>query len=196
MVLASIGGGVATQKVGYYTPFAIFGSCFMSVGSGLLTTLSSSTSTGKWIGYQIIYGFGMGLCFQGPNLAAQTVLPLKDVPIGLSLMFFSQLLGATVFISVGDNVLDNQLVKRLSKIPGFDPKLVTAGGATSLLSSLPADQRQPALVAYNEALRVVFQIGLILACLSILGTAALEWKSILKKPKEALETEKDAAVAA
>ncbi|KAF2247564.1 putative MFS aflatoxin efflux pump [Trematosphaeria pertusa] len=181
MVAASIFGGIATQKIGYYTPFAILGAFLMSVGSGLLTTLQVDTTEGKWIGYQILYGFGMGLAFQAPNLAAQTVLPKQDVAIGSALMFFGQLIGATVFISIGENVLDNQLLKRLSGLPGFDPSLVTSGGATSLLSSLPASMRGTVLTAYNEALRVVFQVGLIVSCLTILGSVALEWKSVKKE---------------
>ena len=54
MVVASIAGGLATHKVGYYTPFAIVGSCLMSVGAGLLATLQVDTGEGKWIGYQIL----------------------------------------------------------------------------------------------------------------------------------------------
>lgn len=172
-----------TQKIGYYTPFGIVGSCIMSIGAGLLTTLEVNTGKGKWIGYQVLFGFGMGLNFQVPNLAAQTVLPIKDVPIGSSLVFFCQLLGAAVFVSVGENVLDNQLVQRLSGLPGFNSSLITSGGATSLLTSLPANLRMTVLTAYNEALRKVFQIGLILSCLTVLGAATLEWRSILKKPE-------------
>ncbi|KAH8812850.1 putative MFS aflatoxin efflux pump [Xylogone sp. PMI_703] len=181
MVLAVIGAGFLTQKLGYYTPFAISGSCLMSIGAGLLTTLKVDTSSGKWIGYQIIYGFGMGLCFQAPNLAAQTVLPNKDVPVGSSLILFCQLLGGTVFVSVGQNVLDNQLAQRLSRFPGYNSSLITSGGATSLIDSLSANLRETALVAYNEALQKVFQIGLIVSCLSIFGSAMLEWKSIKKQ---------------
>ena len=153
----------------------------MAIGAGLLTTLQVDTDMGKWIGYQVLYGFGMGLCFQAPNLAAQTVLPLKDVPVGSSLMFFAQLLGAAVFVSVGENVLDNQLVQRLSGLPGFNSSLITSGGATSLINSLPANLRGAVLTEYNEALRKVFQIGLIVTCLTILGSAMLEWRSVLKK---------------
>ena len=183
MVVASMFGGITTQKIGYYTPFAIVGSFIMSVAAGLLTTLQVDTGEGKWIGYQALYGFGMGLCFQAPNLAAQTVLPTKDVPVGSSLMFFSQLLGAAVIVSVGENVLDNQLVQRLSGVPGFNSSLITSGGATSLLSSLPANLRETVLTAYNESLRKVFQIGLIVSCLTILGAATLEWRSVLEKPE-------------
>lgn len=192
-VVASISGGFLNHKIGYYTPLGIAGACMMSVGAGLLTTLQVSTGEGKWIGYQVLYGFGMGLCFQTPNLATQTVLPKSDVPMGLALMFFGQLLGAAVFVSVGENVLDNQLLQKLSGIPGFSNSLVTSGGATSLLDSVPPDLRGTVLIAYNEALRKVFQIGLILSCLAVLGTAAMEWKNILKTPEEKVRAEKSGA---
>lgn len=182
-VLGSITGGITTSKVGYYTHFAIIGSSLMSVGAGLLTTLQVDTPEGKWIGYQILFGIGFGLCFQVPNLAVQTSLPKKDVPVGLALNLFGSLLGATVFTSVGENVLANQLVHRLSSLLGFSPGLVTSGGATSLLNSLPMDLRETALIAYNEALRKVFQVGLIPTCLSVLGAVSLEWRSVKKKPE-------------
>jgi hypothetical protein len=50
--------------VGYYIPVALFASVLLSIGSGLMSTFSPTTSTGKWIGYQIIYGVGRGLGVQ------------------------------------------------------------------------------------------------------------------------------------
>ncbi|KAF7533874.1 hypothetical protein G7054_g6688 [Neopestalotiopsis clavispora] len=181
MVVASMSTGILTSKIGYYTPFLITGVCVMSVGAGLLTTLEVGTGSGKWIGYQILYGFGMGLSFQAPNLAAQTVLPTRDVPIGTSLMFFSQLLGGAIFISVGENVLNTQLVQRLSSLPDFNVGLVIDNGATALTSSVPANLLPQVLLSYNEALRKCFQIGLIMCCLTILGAAAMEWRSVKQK---------------
>lgn len=88
IVVASIITGQLVSRIGYYTPFMIFGVCLTAVGAGLLTTLEIDTSEGKWIGFQIVYGFGLGSCSQAPNMAAQTVLPREDVAIGASLMFF------------------------------------------------------------------------------------------------------------
>ncbi|KAK4113293.1 MFS general substrate transporter [Canariomyces notabilis] len=181
-VVGSVFGGFLNAKVGYYTPLAIVGTCIMIVGAGMLTTLQVDSSSGKWIGYQVLYGFGLGTSFQIPNLAVQTALPKKDVPMGLALMLFGSLIGSAVFVSVGENVLSNQLGQRLSRFPGFDIKLLTSGGVTALLDSLPADSRASALAEYNEALRVVFRVGLIVSCLAILGTATLEWLSV-KKPQ-------------
>ncbi len=189
MVVGSMSGGFTNNKIGYYTPLAIVGSCVICIGAGLLTTLQVDTGKGKWISYQVIYGLGLGWCFQAPNLAVQTVLPRKEVPIGLALMIFTQLLSGAIFVSVGESVLDNQLVQRLSGVPGFSSSLITSGGATSLLSSVSADIRETVLTAYAEALRKVFQLGLILSCLTVLGTATLEWRSVLKKPAADIDAE-------
>ncbi|KAI0471128.1 putative MFS aflatoxin efflux pump [Xylariaceae sp. FL0804] len=178
MVVASISNGIIVSKIGYYTPSLLVGLCIMITGAGLLTTLHMGTEEGNWIGYQILYGFGMGCAFQAPNLAAQTVLPKEDVPIGTSLMFFSQIIGGAIFTSVGENVLNNQLLQRLSGLPGFEPSMVESTGATTLASSLPANLLQPILTGYNDSLRVVFIVGLVLGAVTIPGALAIEWRSV------------------
>lgn len=195
MILGSIFGGISNTKIGYYTPLAIIGSCVMSVGAGLITTFWVDTPQARWIGYQVIYGIGMGLCFQVPNLAVQAVMAKVDQPVGLSLMLFCNLLSSTVFVSVGANVLNTQLLDRLSGIPGFEPSLVTSGGATSLIDALPAAYRDVVLAAYNTSLRKVFQIALILCCISVIGCATLEWKNV-KQGKDNMATAEAAAAEA
>lgn len=180
IVIASIVTGQLVSRIGYYTPFLILGVCLTAVGAGLLTTLNTNTSKGMWIGYQIVYGFGFGLCSQGPNMAAQTVLPREDVAIGAVLMFFGQMLFGAIFTSVGENVLSNQLANRLAGIPGINPQQIQSTGATQLLALIPAEYHAQALRAYNDSLRVCFQVGLIMACLSIIGALGMEWRSVKK----------------
>lgn len=50
------------------------------------------------------------------------------------------------------------------------------------------DQYDIVRVSYNEALRSVFQVGLIVSCISLFGAATLEWKSI-NKVQSGLDTE-------
>lgn len=57
MVVASVSNGIFVSKIGYYAPTMVVGTVIMSIGAGLLTTLQLDTGTGKWIGYQIIYGY-------------------------------------------------------------------------------------------------------------------------------------------
>ena len=180
VVLASIITGQLVSRIGYYTPFLIFGVCFTAIGGGLLTTLEIDTSVGKWIGFQIVYGFGLGCSSQAPNMAAQTVLPRENVAIGASLMFFGQQLFGAIFISAGQNVLDNRLANRLSGIPGIDSQLIQSTGATELFNHIPIQYHAASLKAYNDSLRVVFQVALIMACLSVLGALGMEWRSVKK----------------
>ncbi|KAI9150509.1 putative HC-toxin efflux carrier TOXA 13 [Paramyrothecium foliicola] len=179
IVVASIFTGALIRRTGYYTPFMIFGICIMAVGGGLLYTLQVNTPSPRWIGYQILYGFGSGCAMQAPNLAAQTVLAKEDVSIGIALMLFGQLLGGTIFVSVAQNVLSNQLLQRLSSLPGLDPETILDTGATSLVN-LPSAIKPKVLLAYNESLRHVFLVGLVLICLAIFGAVSLEWRSMRK----------------
>ncbi|KAK4164945.1 putative HC-toxin efflux carrier [Cladorrhinum sp. PSN259] len=180
LVSASIISGVITTRIGYYMPALLTSVCLVSVGAGLLTTLQVDTPQPKWVGYQVLYGFGLGLGMQVPNLAAQTVLPQRDVPIGTSLMIFTQLLGGSVFLSVAQNVFNSKLTANLSPLPGYSPGLLLSNGATSLVKHFPESVRSQALIGYNSALREVFRVALILACLVILGAVCMEWKSVRK----------------
>ena len=192
IVAASIVAGYLITRIGYYTPFMILGVCLTAVGAGLLNALQIDTSVGRWVGFQIVYGFGFGFCSQSPNMAAQTVLPREDVSIGASLMFFGQLLFGSIFNSVGQNVLDNHLAGRLAGIPGISPQLIQSTGATQLLDDIPTQYRITALKAYNDSLRVCFQVGLIMACLSIPGALAMEWRSVKKNLHKKPDAEKTA----
>lgn len=185
LVVASIITGVLTTRVGYYTPFLILGICIIAIGAGLLTTLRLDTTVGQWIGYQILYGFGFGACVQGPNMAAQTVLSREEVSIGASLMLFAQTLFGAIFVSIGQNVLDNQLADRLGDIINITPQDIEKAGATGILESIPSQYRVSVLEAYNSSLKSCFQIALVMACVCIVGGLGMEWRSVKKQGETA-----------
>jgi MFS family permease len=192
LVVASIATGVLTTRTGYYMPFLIIGICISSIGAGLLTTLKIDTTVGQWIGYQILYGYGLGSSFQAPNMAAQTVLPRHEVTIGASLMLFAQTLFGAIFVSVGQNVLDNQLIKRLVGITNITVQQIEESGVTGLFDIIPSQYHTLALQAYNNSLRVCFRVGLILACISILAALCMEWLNVkTKKENDLLEKVED-----
>lgn len=180
MVFSSIIMGVGTAKAGYYTPFLLIGTFVTAIGSGLLTMLKVDTSMGQWIGYQIVYGFGLGGCFQAPSMAAQTVLPRKEVAIGASLMLFGQTLFSAIFVSVGQNVLDQHLANNLIRISGINitPNDIETAGITGLFEIVPPQYRASVLQAYNFSLRLCFIIALVFACLSLFGSAGMEWRNV------------------
>lgn len=185
MVLGIIFSGVLTGKIGYYTPLAYASVIIAPIGAGLICTWTPETSQAKWIAYQVIAGFGNGLGFQQANMAAQTVLKHQDVPMGSSIVQFAQLLGGTVFISVGQNLFSTRLASGIAPlVPNIDPRSLGNMGATELLDLVGAAKKSEFLSIYNDALRSVFLLATALAALAAIGAVGLEWKSVKKVEKQ------------
>ncbi|KAI9792094.1 MAG: MFS sugar transporter [Peltula sp. TS41687] len=182
VVIASLIAGGAITAIGYYTPFVIASSVLMSIGAGLLTTLQVDSPSSKWIGYQAIFGVGVGLGLQQALIAVQTVLRIDDVPTGTAVVVFSQSLGGALFVSVGQNVFNNRLIAGLrTAAPGLDPSIVLNVGATSLKSQIPQQYLSGVILAYNKAVTQTFYVSVAMACLTIIGALSLEWKSVKGK---------------
>ncbi|KAH6660659.1 putative efflux pump [Truncatella angustata] len=185
VVVASIFAGGMVTALGYYAPFMIAGTVLMSVGAGLLSTFSPSTASGAWIGYQIIFGIGVGLGMQQPMMAVQTALDIKDIPTGSSVVVFLQTLGGALFVSVAQSVFTNQLVASLQEnVPTLDPKVILVTGATNLQNTVPAELLSGVVAAYSTALTKSFVVSVGLAAFTIVGSVFIPWKSVKGKNVE------------
>ncbi|KAJ6553675.1 major facilitator superfamily domain-containing protein [Mycena sp. CBHHK59/15] len=182
VVVSSLLAGSVITILGYYTPFILLSTVLMSVGAGLLSTLTPSTGHVHWIWYQIVFGLGVGFGLQQSVLAAQTVLDVNDVAIGTSIPIFMDKLGGALFISIAQNVFTNKLVFGLvAHVPGVSPTLVLSAGATSLKTAIPAEYLPAVLQVYNDALMSAVYVSVAMTVLSFVGAAAMEWKSIKGK---------------
>ena len=183
LVIISILGGILVTTFGYFTPFMILSAVLMAIGAGLLSTWEVDTNSPKWIGYQFIFGAGVGFGMQNALVAVQATLPIADVPIGTALIMFSQTLGGALFISVGQNVFTNQLIKNLERVvPNLDPNLVLTVGATELKNRVPAEFLAGTLIAYNKALTECFYVAVATASLSIVGAVFVKFVSMKGNP--------------
>lgn len=203
LVIASIAAGQLTGRTGYYVPQLIASSIIMSIGAGFLTTFKVDAGHQKFIGYQVLYGLGLGLGLQQASMAAQTCLQKKDVTIGVALMFFFQGLGGAIWLSVGEVVFTNSLVKNLKGIAGVTPELIVHTGATDLRTIVPPQYLDAVLVAYNRAIMDTLYIAVGTAALSIIAGLTMEWRNVkvMKQggpsgPKKAEESKDSGIVAA
>ncbi|KAF4335426.1 ABC transporter [Fusarium beomiforme] len=106
------GGGVTT--IGYYVPFA-YASCILTtIGAGLITTFDTNTGHPKWIGYQFLFGAGVGLGIQLGVIASQVVLKEADIPIGTAILTLCQMLGGAISISAAQSIFGNLLGSKVS----------------------------------------------------------------------------------
>jgi MFS family permease len=181
MVILSIPTAIFTEKIGYYVPALLLAPVLCATGAGLLSTLTPSSDYSEWFGYQVLYGFGLGCGFQTSTLSPQNVLPRADVPIGMAMMFFMQQLGGSIFLSVSQNIFSNKLVDRLSGVADLNAEAIVNTGATNLRSVVPANELSTVVDAYSYSLTRVFIMAATLSSFMILGSLAVEWKSIKGK---------------
>jgi MFS transporter, DHA2 family, glioxin efflux transporter len=76
---AIIAGGITVTKTRLTTPFMALGSALGCIGTGLLYTMNADTSTGKWIGYQILLGVAFAFPFQNALNLAQADADSADL---------------------------------------------------------------------------------------------------------------------
>lgn len=55
---------MAVSRLGYYLPLAVISGVFNTIANGLMSTISPSTPTAKWAGYQVLLGLGRGAGMQ------------------------------------------------------------------------------------------------------------------------------------
>lgn len=77
--VATFASGRAITKTGIAAPYLAASSVIVTISAGLLFTLDIGTSKGKWVGYQILAGFGYGMGLQVPLIIAQAFAAPSDI---------------------------------------------------------------------------------------------------------------------
>ncbi|KAH8693876.1 major facilitator superfamily domain-containing protein [Talaromyces proteolyticus] len=207
MVLFTMFTGAITQVTGYYLPWVLAGSCISAIGYGLLSTLNSTTSTARWVGYQILYSAGSGIgnsgvsCFalsyscpalSRPNLprhpwayiTIQNLVHLKQIPTAIAIVIFTQNLGGATWIVVANSIFNNSLRKQLSRRAsrfGLDPDVIVDTGASSLRNlSLSASQLAAVLESYGTSIDHAMYLGIAVAGGMLLSAWGLGFENVLE----------------
>jgi len=151
---------------------------FMCISSALYTQFTAfSTPTSHWIGFQIIQGVGAGFGMQMSSLAVQ--LELMDspdlVPVGITLVTFTQYLGSTVLQVIAGTIFNNDLVKQLREHAGLTAGQTSLliGGGTTKVRQITAENfpelLHPILESYNKAITSIFVRRLIFFFSAVIG---------------------------
>lgn len=183
LVAAAILAGAFTQKVGYYWPAMIAAPIVASVGTGMLTTLKVDTGHPKWIAYQFLTGFGVGMGMQQTVLAVQAVLPGQDISTGMAIMLFGGQLGGAVFLAVAETIFLQQLTTALGRVPGADVDAIIKAGAADLDTTVPALVLSQTQSSYNGAITSTVYLAVGLVCVMLIPALFVERKSIKGKEK-------------
>ena len=182
LTVSVIISGSAVSKIGYYTPFMLLTSILTPIATGLLTTLSVDAVLARLICYQALFGFGNAIGFQGPLVAAQTVLAPKDVPIGIACVQFAQYLGPAIMISVAQTIFTGRLSADLATFaPGVDATALENMGLADLKKTVGEGNLEGTLLGYDKAVMQTFYLPVALSCVTLVGSLGMEWRSVKKK---------------
>lgn len=182
-VVGAIIAGIVVERIGYYIPVMWLMSVCMSVGFGLLSTLSLTTSTGKWIGYQLLVGFGRGFGLQMPFIAVQHNAAPSEIPIVTALLIFAQTFGCSLALGFSDTILANTLQKELRNVlSNSTVNSIIAAGGVGFRTQVSPSQLPTVISAYLLGIDRVFYLTAAFAAASFFAACGMGWKDIRQKP--------------
>ncbi|KAJ7510510.1 ABC transporter [Mycena galericulata] len=182
VVLTVIGSGQLVGVFGYYWPFLLVAPMFLAVGSGLLYTLSTTSSSASIVGFQILAGVGTGMGMQNSLLAMQVEFRNKPRLLGqaTSMASFGQFLGGTLGLGVAEPVFSSELSKYLQQYAPEAPAAVVKESPTAIYTALPAAMIPGVVLSYTKALKIVFVLGVPVAGLAIIAALFIQNIRIVK----------------
>lgn len=191
LVPTAAGGGGIMSKTGKYRPIHYAGFALMTIGFGIFSLLDRDSSTGKWVGYQILAGAGAGLVI--PTLLPAIMAPLSeaDTALATATWAFLRSFGLTWGTAIPAAIFNNRVAALSGRIT--DPKIadaVTGGRAyehavASFVGSLEPETREQFVSVLSDGLKRIWEIAIAFAAFGIF-LVALEKEY---KLRDELETE-------
>lgn len=184
-----LAGGLVT-KLGALNPWMWAGSVVLAVATGLYCTFDVDTGAGRWIGYQILQGFGFGVMAQMPIVAVQATLPPALAPVAVSMATFAQFFGGAIFVAVAQTVFSNVLISELAiGAPDVDPKVLLLAGSGAIRRIVSPDSLPAVLEAFNKAIVATFYVSTATSATSFFTSLGVPWinvkgKNLMKAPGE------------
>lgn len=169
------------QVIGHHLPLMLGGSILMTIGSGLLFTLSSSTTESQWIGYQILTAMGAGLCRQMTFSAVPLMLAVDDLATASALVAFFSSLGPTLAIGAEQCIYTNEFRKHLAGMSGNVVSKVMQKGATDLTAIVAAPLQGEVKLAFNFAITRAFALSIPCAGAAVCCTLIMDWSKVRRK---------------
>lgn len=191
LVPTAAGGGGIMSKTGKYRPIHFVGFALMTIGFGLFSLLDKDSSTGRWVGYQILAGAGAGLVI--PTLLPAIMAPLAeaDTALATATWAFLRSFGLTWGTAIPAAIFNNRVAALSGRIT--DPQVaetVTGGRAyehavASFVNSLEPETRAQFISVLSDGLKRIWEIAIAFAAFGFL-LVALEKEY---KLRDELETE-------
>lgn len=181
MTIGGVSGGALTSWTGYWAPWMMFNAILAPIACGLLSTITASSLI-RTCAYLGLLGLATGIGFQGPQVAAQTILPLADVPMGIACMQFASNFFPAVLVPAAQSLFTAQLGQGLGiDAPGVNATALEKSGLTDLRDKVQASQVDGTVKGFEMALHRTMYLPTAVACVLIVAGLSIEWRSCKKQ---------------
>jgi hypothetical protein len=175
-VVATILSGGLAARLGTLNPWVWFGCALCAAGTGLYSTLAADASAGRWIGFQVLQGFGFGCVAQMPVVAVQTAVPGERIPVALAVVAFAQFFGSAVFVAIAQTIFANVLVARLAvDAPAVDAGALLQAGSGAVRSIVAPENLPGVLAAFEKAITSTFYLSAGTSAMAFLVSFGIPW---------------------
>jgi len=203
LLATSITSGQVIARTGKYRFFPIVGTGVMTIGLGLLTLMTPSSSAVTDALSMLVLGLGVGCVMQVLVIIVQNGVAYSELGVATSGTTFFRSIGGSFGTAIFGAIFSNVLVGNLaSHLHGLSlPASFTASDVTpAALGHLSAAVRHAFVLGYAESIQTVFLVAVPVAALGFLASWLIPQvelrRSMPGAPAAAAAPTADVAVAA
>ncbi|KAF2496441.1 MFS gliotoxin efflux transporter glia [Lophium mytilinum] len=177
--LGAMASGVVIGKTGLLQPYQLISALLMTAGIALLYTLGVDSSKARYIGPQVLFGFGLGLGNQIPMTAVQGFSKPEDVANSIGIMLMCQSISGAYFVAVAQSLFANRMLQALKTFaPNINALTVISTGASEIQHAFKGGDLVAVRSAYMVGIKDVFAFSLAGSALTVLISFVIPFKKL------------------
>ncbi|KAF4769213.1 hypothetical protein N7455_008931 [Penicillium solitum] len=177
--LGAVMSGGLVGKTHHLMPFQLTSALIMVAGMALFYTMGVDTSQARYLGPQVLYGFGLGLGNQIPMTAVQGFSKPEDVASSTGIMLMCQSISGTYFVLVAQSLFANRMLQTLeSSNSTIDSSLALGTGAAEVQHVFTGEELTAVTNAYMVGIKDVFAFNLAGAVAAVLLALLIPLKQL------------------
>ncbi|KAJ8112352.1 hypothetical protein OPT61_g5254 [Boeremia exigua] len=185
----AIMGGLLLSRFGRYKPILMLCFALVAVGFGLFTLLDENSSTGAWVGFQVVESFGAGFGMGAMLPALLAPLTDKDTALATATWGFMRSFGVLWGVAIAGTIYTTRAAQLAREGAISDTAVAVrfmAGGAYSaaeddFLYSLSQKTRTEVVWVQNIALRRSWQVAVGFGALGFIAAAVIKQTPLREK---------------
>ncbi|KAF5646909.1 major facilitator family transporter [Fusarium sp. NRRL 25303] len=163
--IGSLLAGKINATKNYTFESLALGSSVMTIGCGLLTSLSHEPNDAKLLGYMTFCGLGFGLTVASSTMLSTVEVPIRDYAPAQGILSQVRLLGGSLGIAASSALLNEKSSKYLSGVLTAYEQATIGGSNTHLTSA----QWSAVRYTYADAFQVEMKIATVVAACSVIS---------------------------